>query len=76
VLCITNVIGALLFLPCLPFTLAAGFLYGVGWGSLVVTIASNLAAVISFLTARYAVHCGLNAHTPLHCTLALAVHRH
>ncbi len=53
VLVAANVIGALLMLPCLPFTLAAGFLYGLGIGSLAVTIASNVAAVVGFLTARH-----------------------
>jgi uncharacterized membrane protein YdjX (TVP38/TMEM64 family) len=53
VLCIANIIGALLMMPCVPFTLGAGFLYGTLYGSLVVSIASTLAAVIAFLAARY-----------------------
>ena len=53
VLCIANIIGALLFMPCVPFTLGAGFLYGTLIGSVVVSIASTVAAVIAFLSARY-----------------------
>lgn len=53
VLCAANIIGALLFMPCVPFTLGAGFLYGTLIGSVIVSIASTVAAVIAFLSARY-----------------------
>lgn len=53
VLCLANIIGALLFMPCVPFTLGAGFLYGTLVGSIIVSIASTIAAVIAFLCARY-----------------------
>jgi len=53
VLCVANIIGALLMMPCVPFTLGAGFLYGTLYGSLVVSVASTVAAVVAFLAARY-----------------------
>jgi uncharacterized membrane protein YdjX (TVP38/TMEM64 family) len=52
-LIISNIIGALLFLPCLPFTLGAGFLYGTLFGSILISLASTLAAILAFLCARY-----------------------
>lgn len=53
ILLISNIIGALLFLPCLPFTLASGFLYGWAGGLAIVIISSAIAALCAFLTARY-----------------------
>lgn len=47
------VIQSLLFLPCLPLTLGAGFLYGWAAGSVVVQIASTIASLVGFLIARY-----------------------
>jgi uncharacterized membrane protein YdjX (TVP38/TMEM64 family) len=47
------IVQALLFLPCLPFTLGAGFLYGCVAGSIVVHIASTIAAFLGFVTSRY-----------------------
>jgi uncharacterized membrane protein YdjX (TVP38/TMEM64 family) len=52
VLCTANIIGAILGLPCLPFTLASGFLYGTLFGTVLVSIASTVAAVIAFLISR------------------------
>lgn len=52
-LSLTIIIQSLLFLPCLPFTLGAGFLYGWAAGSAVVQAASTLAALAGFLVARY-----------------------
>jgi uncharacterized membrane protein YdjX (TVP38/TMEM64 family) len=40
-------------MPCVPFTLAAGFLYGTFIGSIIVSVASTIAAVVAFLAARY-----------------------
>ncbi len=40
-------------MPCVPFTLAAGFLYGTLLGSCIISIASCVAAVVAFLAARY-----------------------
>lgn len=53
VLCIANIIGAMLLMPCVPFTLGAGFLYGTLLGSAIVSVASTVAAVFAFLAARY-----------------------
>jgi uncharacterized membrane protein YdjX (TVP38/TMEM64 family) len=39
--------------PQTPFNLGAGFLYGVFWGSVLVTISSTVAATIAFLLTRY-----------------------
>jgi len=47
------IIQALLFLPCLPFTLGAGFLYGCVTGSIIVHIASTIAAFLGFMLSRY-----------------------
>lgn len=43
----------LLFLPTLPLNLAAGFLWGVGWGSVITVVASGLGGAGCFLLARY-----------------------
>ena len=52
---VANVIAALLLLPSMLFTLAAGFLYGFWKGSALVLITSQIAAMTSFLIARYAI---------------------
>ena len=39
--------------PQTPLNLGAGFLYGAFWGSVIVTLASTLAAMIAFLLTRY-----------------------
>src|SRR5258705_13774110 len=47
-------VGAvLLFLPGIVLTLGAGFLFGLGWGIVVVSVASTLAAALAFVIARY-----------------------
>ena len=43
----------LLLLPTLPLNLAAGFLWGIGWGSLITIAASGLGGAGCFLLARY-----------------------
>jgi uncharacterized membrane protein YdjX (TVP38/TMEM64 family) len=62
VLSISNVIGALFMMPCVPFTLAAGFLYGNFLGSCIVVLASNFASVVSFLVARYVARGAVESH--------------
>jgi len=42
-----------LVLPTLPLTLGAGFLFGVGQGSLLVIIADTVGATVAFLIARH-----------------------
>ena len=47
------VAAALLFVPGILLTLGAGFVFGLGWGVVVVSIASTAAAALAFLIARY-----------------------
>jgi len=47
------VMAALLFVPGSALTLAAGAVFGPGWGTLVVSLASTSAAALAFLIARY-----------------------
>ncbi|MDQ3340817.1 MAG: TVP38/TMEM64 family protein [Myxococcota bacterium] len=49
---ITYVVGAVLLVPGSALTIGAGFIYGVVGGSIVVVLASNASALISFLVAR------------------------
>eukprot|EP00808_Paulinella_micropora_P014271 g79017.t1 len=51
VLCAAN--ASIFLLPCLPFTLAAGFLFGTVQGTLLISLSSTTAAVLSFLLSRY-----------------------
>lgn len=46
-------LAVVLLVPASVFTLGAGFVYGLGWGSLYVMIAANLASTIAFLIARH-----------------------
>jgi len=45
--------ATVLFIPGSIITLAAGFLFGVGWGTLYVSIASVIGASLAFLIGRY-----------------------
>jgi uncharacterized membrane protein YdjX (TVP38/TMEM64 family) len=47
------VVAVVLFVPGIVLTLGAGFLFGLGWGIVVVSIASTTAAALAFLIARY-----------------------
>lgn len=47
------VIGAVLFVPGAVLTLAAGYLFGFGWGIVIVWLAATAAAALAFLIARY-----------------------
>jgi len=46
------VAATVLFLPGSVLTLGAGFAYGIGFGTLIVWVASNLGAFVSFLLGR------------------------
>jgi uncharacterized membrane protein YdjX (TVP38/TMEM64 family) len=46
--------AALLFVPGAILTLGAGFLFGLGWGLAIVSLASTATAALAFLIARYA----------------------
>ncbi len=48
------VAAVVLFVPGIVLTLGAGFLFGLGWGIVVVSIASTTAAALAFLISRYA----------------------
>ena len=47
------ILAALLFVPGSALTLAAGALFGLGWGTFTVSIAATTAAALAFLIARY-----------------------
>ena len=47
------VIAALLFVPGIVLTVGAGYLFGLGWGVVIVSLASTTAAALAFLIARY-----------------------
>ena len=47
------IVAAVLFVPGIILTLGAGFLFGLGWGVVVVSAASTAAAALAFLIARY-----------------------
>ncbi len=48
------VAAVLLFVPGILLTLGAGFVFGLGWGVVIVSLASTAAAALAFLIARYA----------------------
>ncbi len=50
---VVYVAAALLFVPGALLTLAAGYLFGLGWGVVIVSLASTAAAALAFLIARY-----------------------
>ncbi|MEP6994414.1 MAG: TVP38/TMEM64 family protein [Acidobacteriota bacterium] len=47
------VVAALLFVPGIVLTLGAGYVFGLGWGVVIVSVASTAAAAGAFLIARY-----------------------
>lgn len=47
------VLAALLFVPGVLLTLGAGFAFGLGWGTVLVSVSSTIAAAAAFLIARY-----------------------
>jgi len=53
ILTLVETICTILILPATPLNLASGFLFGVGWGSLISVSSTDLAAVISFFIGRY-----------------------
>ena len=48
------VAAALLFVPGAILTLGAGYLFGIGWGLVIVSLAATATAALAFLIARYA----------------------
>ena len=47
------IVSAVFFVPGSVLTLGAGFAFGLGWGTVAVSVAATSAAAISFLIARY-----------------------
>ncbi|RMF76180.1 MAG: DUF547 domain-containing protein, partial [Planctomycetota bacterium] len=47
------IVAGLAFVPGAALTLAAGALFGLWWGTLIVSIASTITAALAFLIARY-----------------------
>ena len=47
------VLATVLFVPGSVITIGSGFLFGVGWGTLVVSISATTGASLAFLIARY-----------------------
>ena len=45
--------AALLFVPGIVLTIGAGVLFGLGWGMVIVSLASTSAAALAFLIARH-----------------------
>jgi len=52
-LTIMETIVTVLILPATPLNLASGFMFGIGWGSVIAVASTDLAAVISFFIGRY-----------------------
>ena len=52
--CAAAIAGSLLLIPAWIFAVAAGAVFGFGWGLAAATLASTLGALIAFLVARYA----------------------
>lgn len=50
---VVYVLCALLFVPGSLLTIGAGFVFGVAWGTLIVSAASTTTAALAFLIARY-----------------------
>jgi len=46
-------VAVLLFVPGSVLTIGAGLVFGLGWGTVIVSIASTTAAALAFLIARY-----------------------
>lgn len=53
VFCAIYVVGSLLLLPAWIFAVAAGAVFGIGWGLLGAVVSSTLAALAAYLIARY-----------------------
>lgn len=51
--CALSVLGTLLMVPAWLFPIAAGAVFGMGWGLAVAIVASTLAALAAFLVSRF-----------------------
>lgn len=72
------VAAAVVLFPASLLTLAAGFAYGVGWGMLLISPVSMMAATVSFVIARYVARDAVAArvaHDPRFAAIDSAVAR-
>lgn len=53
---VTYVLLCLVFVPAWPLTLAAGALFGLGWGMLLASLSATTVATLAFLIARTVAH--------------------
>lgn len=51
--CAISVVGTLMMVPAWIFPIAAGAVFGMGWGVAIAIVASTLAAVAAFLVGRF-----------------------
>ena len=47
------ILGSVLFLPCFPLTLGAGFLFGFSRGFAIASVSSTIGAITAFVVSRY-----------------------
>jgi uncharacterized membrane protein YdjX (TVP38/TMEM64 family) len=60
------VVACLAFLPSSALTLAAGFMYGLFWGSVVASLGATLGATAAFLVGRFLVRGWIERHLAGH----------
>ncbi|MCC6234420.1 MAG: TVP38/TMEM64 family protein [Verrucomicrobiales bacterium] len=65
------IVATVLFVPGSPLTLGAGALFGVGWGSVYVSLGSTLGATAAFLVGRFLARDWVARRLESHPTFAL-----
>lgn len=51
---VVDMLAVVVLAPSLPLTMGAGFIFGVGWGTLYCLVARTIGSTLGFLIARYA----------------------